>query len=187
MCPLFQKNFVIRSLSKRQRKIQFINKRERGCVLASCGSLTIEAAIVLPLFVLVLAALVFIGQIFLLEMRLQAAMEYAVEYAATLEPIVRSLTQGAEKEGEEKESGESIREQLIAFAGEIAGRFLHNGIVGGGLLWLTIDKAGSDYLTNSGIAGGSGGIAYWRSQLPDDEGIMDFIISYQVKIPLAII
>lgn len=136
------------------------------------GSLTVEAALVLPIFVLVLAGILCMGQIFYLQTRIQTAMEQTGEELATYYYGVKSLS--GDTDGEEgKQSG--LDAVLGDFAKGIASAvFAKNRI---------LEAVGREWLDNSLIEGGSDGLSMAGSTFFQEDDRVNLTVRYRIKIP----
>ena len=136
------------------------------------GSLTVEAALVLPIFVLVLAGILCMGQMFYLQTRIQTAMEQTGEELATYYFGVKSLS--GDTDGEEgKQSG--LDAVLGDFAKGIASAvFAKNRI---------LEAVGREWLDNSLIEGGSDGLSMAGSTFFQEDDRVNLTVRYRIKIP----
>ena len=133
------------------------------------ASLTVETAAVLPVFLVLMISLTFFFRVMLLQMRLQESMEYAVSRASVYVWMLnhdQAASQIGDREG--KEIGEIL---------------LLGGVTAAYLEARTITHAGADRLDASPVVGGSLGLNPLGSALPDDEGNLDFVLHYRVRIP----
>lgn len=143
-----------------------LQKRMRFSVL---GSLTVEAALAMPVFVTALAGLLCVGQIFYLQTRIQTAMEQTGEELAAYYYAVKSW----------KESGEEGKHGLES----ILGGFLE-GISSAVFAQGRIrERVGEDILDHSMIEDGSAGLSMAGSSLFQEDDRVDLTVSYKIKIP----
>lgn len=133
LAHLFQKNII--SLSKRTSSF------------TSDGSVTIETALVAPIFFLAVLSLVYLLEIM------------------SVQTVMKSALQSAAKEVAEETYGNTV---------DIA-RSLEKRIV---------QQAGEDWLNESIICGGAGGIDCRESKAWGNTGIMDLSMKYKVEIPV---
>lgn len=139
--------------------------RERVSVFAS-GSITVETAFALPLFLFIMTAVLLLGDVMILKLRLQGAMEAEVQQAAAVLAVIG-------QEGQEQTVGQ-----------------LGNGINGDfytvlGLRAAVISKVGRNWLEEKRVKGGAEGISFAGSSVDDE--VVDLIAAYQVKIPIPIL
>ena len=135
LAHLFQKNII--SLSKRTSSF------------TSDGSVTIETALVAPIFFLAVLSLVYLLEIM------------------SVQTVMKSALQSAAKEVAEETYGNTV----------VIARSLEKRIV---------QQAGEDWLNESIICGGAGGIDCRESKAWGNTGIMDLSMKYQVEIPVLI-
>ena len=133
------------------------------------ASLTVEAAAVLPLFVISMLSFTFLFRVMILEYRLQAAMEYAAGRASVY-VYLAGLVDSGQQIGEDE--GRELEEMILA-----------GGLTAAYLEARTITAVGADVLNASPVVGGALGLNPLGSALPDGEGNIDFVLSYKVKIP----
>ena len=133
LAHLFQKNII--SLSKRTSSF------------TSGGSVTIETALVAPIFFLAVLSIVYLLEIM------------------SVQTVMKSALQSAAKEVAEETYGNTF----------VIARSLEKRIV---------QQAGEDWLNESIICGGAGGIECRESKAWGNTGIMDLSMKYQVEIPV---
>ncbi len=133
LAHLFQKNII--SLSKRTSSF------------TSGGSVTIETAIVAPIFFLAVLSLVYLLEIM------------------SVQTVMKSALQSASKEVAEETYGNTF----------VIARVLEKKIV---------QQAGENWLNESIICGGEGGIDCRESKTWGNTGIMDLSMKYKVEIPV---
>ena len=143
--------------------VQSINSR------SAPGSLSVEAALSLPLFVMAVLSLSFLFQVMLFEHRLQAAMEYAVGRASVYVYL-------AEHEYSAEEIG-------AAEGKELEEMILQGGLTAAYLQARTVYAIGTDIFERSPVVGGALGLNPLGSALPDQEGNIDYVLHYKVRIP----
>lgn len=143
-----------------------VNVWEKGASYAAChskdvqlrGSLTVEAAVIIPLFVLALTALLFLIQTIQLQTVIQKALYNQTMkvsgYAAYIDTVSGTY---------------DLTTQLLEMT------YIKNKV---------IDEIGKEYLDNSYIQGGSKGLHTTLGYLKD--GILDMGIQYRVLVPFDI-
>ncbi len=132
------------------------------------GSFTVEAALVMTIFLLSVCGILYLFLVFHLQITLQEAGETAVQKGAQYGYIQENLTDGGAAEEDWLQKG---------------GMLLQHGL---GLAWLraeVIAEAGQDYLEHSCIQGGGNGIQMAESRVMDDGETVDLVMRYQVEIP----
>ena len=133
------------------------------------ASLTVEAATVLPLFVIALLSFTFLFRVMILEHRLQAGMEVAVERASVYVYLARHE--------------ESAQEIGLAEGRELEEMILAGGLTAAYLQARTVAAVGAEYLEKSPVVGGALGLNPLGSALPDAEGNIDYVLHYRVRLP----
>lgn len=132
------------------------------------GSLTAEASVVLPFFLMAIMAILSFMELMQIQTRIQQGMRDAVGRAAGYYYFL----------------GESPVQEIGGDDGaEIAQILLRGGITAAYLQQKTVESAGKEYLDKSWIVGGSSGLTALGSVLPDMEGNLDLAVTYRVKIP----
>ena len=156
------------------RKLQSnIQDTRSAPVRSSCltpslnGSLTLEAALTVPLFVMVLTALLSLFSIMMVELRLQSAMSHAGKQLAAYYYAVGELKNDQEKE---QSLARELGESLAIYA--VSETVVRDQI---------LKETGS--IPETVVRGGSGGLSFLGSRF--DEASQDVVIcvSYQMVIP----
>lgn len=131
--------------------------------------ITVEAAIIIPFFVMAFLAVSSCMRLLQLETRIQQGMHIALSKAAGYTYFLER-PEAYEIGGEEQEN---VSEILLQ--GGITAAYLHRK---------TVLAVGKEYLDHSDIMGGSNGLSVMGSLLPDAEGNLDFIVTYHVSVPI---
>lgn len=134
------------------------------------GSLTVEAALVLPMFLIMINSLLFLFQVMIFQVHLQAAMDYAVQKASAYYYAVEQIQKG--------EDAEAVGE-----AGDFGKELLAWGITAAYLKGQLLSEMDERFLEATWLQGGSSGLTLIQSQFPDEEGAIDLVVSYRVRIP----
>lgn len=136
-----------------------VSLKERRAPHAACGSLTLEAALVMPLFIAAIVALMFFIQVIQIQIHIQKAL-----YNQTL-----------------KVAGYAFYTKLADLSDTA-----ENMLSAEYIKYQVINEAGKEYLDNSYIAGGSGGI---HANLTGDvsDGILDVALEYSVSPPFNLL
>lgn len=167
---LLKQKHTLRTLAIKLERITLGKKRISASV---SGSLTVEAALMLPLFIFLLSCFLYLGQVLLIQTRLQEAMESTGEEAA----VYRYGMEVLKNTGEENENP-SIGNMM----GELLIRGLHASWVKNEI----VERAGRKFLDYSCIRGGSEGIRLLNSEELEENSIIDLIVYYQIEIPLGV-
>ena len=130
------------------------------------GSLTLEAALTFPVFLLILTAFLSFFSIMTVELKIQNAMHHAGKHLAAYYYALDALQSDEEKASLARELGES----LIVYA--VSETVVRNQI---------LNEAGD--IPETVVAGGSGGLSFLGSRF--DEASQDIVIhvSYRMVIP----
>lgn len=145
------------------------------------GSLTVEAALVVPFFLFVLINLISVIEMIGMDIRLEAALhEIGREMAnySYVYSLVKSMAEESENESEEEmlKKDEEIKKEGDFLIRKAESIILAEAYAGTRI----IEIIGEDYLNRSMIVGGSSGIQFWRSSVLEEDNI-DLIMSYRVK------
>ena len=143
-------------------KIKFLRNEERISLLIS-GTLTVEAAIVLPIFIFVMICIISLGQVIHIQTRLQNALETTAEKIASYSYAEKLI----------KEEIEGLN-QVIA-------EWIIDGITFVSVKNEIVQLAGKDYLDHSCIKNGSEGIFLIGSTISSEEEFVDLVLSYSIS------
>ena len=164
------------------------------------GSMTVEAAIVLPVFLFF-----FINLSASLEMiRLYGNLEYALHgagnevclYGSLLTEPMKDLgrtghigpaaagdvTDKPDASTDEKDSGNTSSDDINAVMAAAEGTALSYTYV----RYRMIDELGEEYLDSSPLTGGSSGLNYYGSTIDEGNDILDIRLSYRVGTPFDV-
>lgn len=139
-----------------------------GC-LRWKASLTVEASIVLPIFLSVMMALMSFFEVLQVQTRIQQGMKEAVTKACGYYYLLENPDEADEMGGEEGE--------------EFAALLVQGGITALYLKQRLLYSVGSEFLDKSWVAGGHDGLTILGSQFPDDQGNLDLMVTYRVQVP----
>ncbi len=140
---------------KRKHQLHFLN---RVSASALPGSLTIETAVVLPMFLFAVLTLLYLAETIRLSGNIEEALHQSARELATYS---YAYTHGT--------SDESL------------------GFAGGKAVSLTVGRSmvlkhlGTSYLDESPIVGGSGGMSFLRSSVLGSDGMIDLIATWKIK------
>ncbi len=172
---LVKKEIIIQQYQKKNYSpstnanlITKVSKDEKRTCSSISGSLTVEAAIVLPIFVFAILSLILLGQTAYTQTRLQNAMEVTAEKVASYSYAERLV--------KEKVNGlDSVIGEWIIDCATIL--IIKNEV---------IKTAGKNYLDHCCIQNGSDGISFIGSTVSVDEEFVDLILSYRIRSPVPI-
>lgn len=133
------------------------------------GSLTVEASIVLPIFLTVIMALLSFLEMLQVQTRVQQGMKEAVTKASAYYYLLENPDETDEVGGED--------------ADDLAAILAQGGITAVYLKQKLLYSVGSEYLDRSWVAGGHMGLTVLGSRFPDDEGNLDLVVTYRMKVP----
>lgn len=151
----------VKNLPKRKRASVFASHRE--------GSMTVEAAVVLPVFLVVLISVLYMAHIFLVQLSLIGPLH------ETGRRLARDLYLYELTEEKGREEPSVLQELLVKTMSVTAAKAVFVKLVG------------KEWLENAGIDGGSAGISFARSVIPDEEKMIDLVIQYRMQIPFHLI
>lgn len=118
------------------------------------GSITVEAAFILPFFIVFFLQLYSAFEMISLYCRMEVALEETAEEAAAICYL--------QKDGQENQGQSFLFTQT----------FVREEV---------IRKAGAEYLSESVLVGGPAGLSFLQSETGGGEGAVNLIVSYQVK------
>ena len=156
-----QKKYFSPSISA-NLKIKFLRNEERISLLIS-GTLTVEAAIVLPIFIFVMIGVISLGQVIHIQTKLQNALETTAEKIATYS------------------YAEKLIKEDITGLNQVIAEWIIDGITFASVKNEIIQLAGKDYLDHSCIKNGSEGIFLIGSNISLEEEFVDLILSYNIS------
>lgn len=148
-----------------------LRRRLRRISLMPSGVLTIEAAMVLPVFLMAMSAFLWLFDLMLFQLKLQEAMNEAVVRASAYTYAIERVKNGLSDE-EELES-----------SGSFEGGLLKAGITAAYLKSSVISSLGETLIRKAHIRGGGMGLTVLQSRFPDEDGAIDLVISYDAAIP----
>lgn len=131
--------------------------------------MTVEAAVVLPVFLIALISVLYMAHIFLVQLSLIGPLH------ETGRRLARDLYLYELTEQKGREEPSVTQELLVKTLSVTAAKAVF------------VNLAGKEWLENAGIDGGSAGISFARSVLPDEEKMIDLVIQYRMQIPFRLI
>ena len=140
-----------------------------GACLHCKASLTVEASIVLPIFLSVIMALMSFFEVLQIQTRIQSGMKEAVTKACGYYYLLENSDEA------EKVGGDD--------ADDLAMLLVQGGITAAYLKQKLFYSVGREFLDRSWIAGGQNGLTVLGSRFPDEQGNLDLMVTYRVKIP----
>ena len=146
-----------------------------------CGkaSLTVEAALVMPLFLYFMIAFLYFIQIFSLQEQIQSEI--------TKMGLNLSKTAYVYQEFPGIEEAQNFDQTIFGTDFEIGLQELTRTIAEGGLLkGCAVKYLDKDWINKSCIQNGFDGISFYSSSVLNDEDCIDIIVRYRVKIPIKL-
>ena len=149
------------------------NHRHSLTAIKLNGSLTIEASIAFPIFILASFAVISIISIIYLQLSMQLALEETVRQTSKT-AYISSLFLSLDEDSQNTVSNEdsSITENLTASV--ISSAHLKNQFV---------NEENKKMINNPLIINGENGISFLSTSIDLDEGIADVVITYKAKLP----
>lgn len=141
----------------------YIRKRAVLCTFPKAGSLTLEAAFIIPLFLLAMMSVLSFVQVLLIQMRLMTPIENAAREMAQYVYL------------QEKSIGEEVFDSL-------PGQLVSGGISIATARKKIVDAVGEQWLEDSGIVDGKAGLSFLFSKIPDEENVVDVVVHYRVQL-----
>lgn len=159
--------------------------RKNGCeipnrMLKKQGSMTVEAALVLPVFLFLMLNLLSIMEMLYLDIRIDAALSEVGREMATYAYVADVLTAEREKEGE-KEYVWSEDEEYPEEGNKLIRKAQSVLLAQGYARERMIGMIGRDYLDASMIVGGSNGLVLFRSDVMEEDETIDLIVTYRLR------
>lgn len=156
------------------------DKRASHCGLLK-GSMTVEAAFVLPLFLFCISEILFVFQMIQLQSSMTAALQESgkqMTLAAYYYRYGLSDVLDASSDSGSTGPGETAEGDGTAYFTEAAGSFLLSQT------WLrsSVDGfLGEDYLNHTCLDGGAAGISYLQSRILIENDDVDLIADYRIR------
>ena len=153
-----------------------------------CGSMTVEAAVVLPCFLFFFINLSSSLQMIALHGNLEYALHSAGNevclYGSLLADPIKDLgpaghvSAGSVSEGSEADTSEDSGWEELT-------NYIQGGILSGTYVKYRIEsELGEDYISSSPLRNGSASLSFYGSSISEESDIVDIRLSYSVKTPL---
>ncbi len=139
-----------------------------GCLHCK-ASLTVEASIVLPIFLSVIMALMSFFEVLQVQTRIQQGMKAAVTKASAYYYLLENPDESDDVSTED--------------AADLAACLIQGGISAIYLKQKMLACVGREFLGRSWVAGGQDGLTILGSRFPDDYGNLDLTVTYRIKVP----
>ena len=141
-----------------------------GACLHCKASLTVEASIVLPIFLSVIMSLMSFFEVLQIQTRIQSGMKEAVTKVCGYYYLLENSNEAQKVGGEDAE--------------DLAMLLVQGGITTAYLKEKLFSSVGREFLDRSWIAGGQNGLTVLGSRFPDEQGNLDLMVTYRMKVPL---
>ena len=150
-------------LLSRFRNLLAALKRISPCSSDKKASMTIEACLVLPLFLFAFLNVISIIELYRLQGNMSIAMHDTVKQMAVYGYEYQALGGGG------ADVAQSLGMTYLYAVGRVKA------------------KLGSDYLDSSPLAGGTAGISWLRSSVMQKDDCIDLVAEYLIKAPVAVV
>lgn len=171
-----------------------MDKQKKTKDLKIRGSITVEAALILPVMIFALTGMLFLIQVLNFQQKVQYALTKTAWEASEYAVVYQDFENHAETEdrGETEASSEADRSREDAEADSTREddglEELMTSLVGQGFYATTMAKyLDREELENSCILGGIWGIRYTGSSFLEQEEQIEVVASYRIRIPLPLI
>lgn len=156
------------------------------------GSFTVECALIFPLFLYAMLAVMYFFQIYHLHDVLQQAITKEGLNIARYGYVYQYIEDYEENHSISESTGEDSGKDSNQSAGEngvsdtLKNLLITRGINGAFFQLKLLDYVDEDYLNNSIIKGGVNGISALFSTFMGDDDCIDIVLSYYIKPPVAL-
>lgn len=157
--------------SLRAEKVKSSDAQEG--VAAFSASMTVEAALVLPLFLFCVFNIIFLLDVIRLQSRVTAALQQTGDRICEYAWYREYAAPGGGGEGRADTEGGGAGIDIPGAAGDI----LSLAFVSGGVK----SHLGSEYMNSTCLRGGSGGITYFRSKILSGNDIVELRADYRTR------
>lgn len=142
--------------------------------LRARASLTVEAALVFPIFLFVIIGFLYFIQLLLLQERIQSAITEVSKFASRYGYVYERIMEYEAGEGEQEEEVVSKEDHTII-----------EGLIDGTIFQIKfLDYMGEDSLNDRCIVGGIQGVSFLESSFMREDSEVDVVAIYRVKIPV---
>ena len=166
----FYSNPIINSINYSERPYLYASK---SSVNTLKGSLTIEASIGFPLFMIIVSILLSITSILYLQLSMQLALEETVRQSSKTAYISKLFLSLDEENKENVVNAEPSLTENIATS-LISATYLKSAFA---------SKENKNLINSPLIINGENGVNFYSSSIDINEGIADIILNYKVKLP----
>ena len=143
------------------------------------GSLTVEASLIMPIFLYAILAFLYFIQIFTLQEKLQSALTQMGMSLAKSSYFYKDFNEVTEMLEFDKSI---IPKEILPDLDSVTDQVISNL----GLSIFAENYMDTEMINRSCIKGGFEGIDFFHSSLHNEEGDLDIVISYQVSLPIQI-
>jgi len=175
-----KKNFIFNDEQIFLKKVNNMPNNKRMYLSASS---TVEASIVIPLFIYAIMTVTYLIQIVSLQVKVQQALynesRKMAKYIYAYEIMKDQSTSDSQKKDLVKADGNSEKDEGYE-------SILENGIGIGVAQTLFISELGMEYIKNTHVIGGMAGFNMLNSKIMSGNNIINIVVSYTVRNPFDI-
>lgn len=146
----------------------FLKKRVVSFAFRSRATVSVEAAICLTVFLFAMLSLLSFGTVMNQRMRMSAPLRNTASKLAQNYSVYELL-------GLADDTDNILKEYAVNGIGIVAAKQIF------------IDEVGKNNLDRSCVVNGSSGVSFFCSEIPTEDGFVDLIITYKLKLPFCII
>lgn len=143
------------------------------------ASFTVEASLVLPLFLFFFLSLLYFLQIITLQEQLQKAI---TDTGLSMARAAYFYSDFQQEEDIESADTSILEEEIRSDLEDLKNAIINNVV----LKYIVTSRLDTDYIINSIIVGGLNGISFDESSLLKNNDDIDIILKYRIRIPLSI-
>lgn len=161
-------------------KNKLLTKRKTEREKLHKGSLTLEASLVMPLFLFLFLAFLYFIQIFTVQERIQSAITRMGLDLAKLSYIYEDFPS--------TEDANNFDQTILEVGAEIGiSELIASSINGSMLKVYASNYLDIDQIKSSCIKDGFEGIHFYHSKVMDEQDCIDILVSYQIRIPVKLL
>lgn len=138
------------------------------------GSLTVEATLVFPLFFFVIVGFLYFFQVFQTQVKIQGNITEIAQEASRYGYLYELLTSGKDEKGKEQvkiDDSEEVKNIVTK-------------LVEGSYYKIRFQQLMDEGQELYGVKGGVDGVSFLGSSFMEEDGIIEIVASYKVKIPV---
>ncbi len=135
------------------------------------GSITVEATLVFPLFFFVIIGFIYFFQVFKTEIKIQGNITEIAQEASRYGYLYDTLAHSGEEDSPKNQSNPNIKNIL-------------SKLVEGTYYKIRFRELNEEDNNLPGVSGGIDGVTFLGSSFMEEDGIIEVVASYRVKIPV---